>query len=829
MIYKKILVICLFFLFIFISSTTLAGPNNISNNQGLKDTSRLKMLLGKGEKLRDSRPDSSKYFYHLAIAAAGNLSNDKAENHLVSLAYIGLASVNCNMGDYPESLRNIALALKLADKFQDNDIKAQALNIRGLLHYNQSRYDSAVVNYQEALRLAKIAVNKRVQAKIYTNLAIIKYLQGNFEPALRNFENTLAIARDLGDIELMNGTWINMGLIASNFGEYPKAIHYYNKAIEGYEKVDGKAGLLLCYQNLGSLYLQTGDFGKTAEAFNSSLKLSEDVGDKVNISIAHHNLAELYAKVGDYDQAMQEYLKSIRLKEEQGDKKNLTEGYNGIGNLLYQHSEYQKALEYYKKSLQINQELNLVRGISIDYSYMANVFAAQNLFSQAITYYQKALDLSKSIHNKTGVSDLYISLGMTYSKLKQFGRAREYLLMALKQKSELGEKENIATVHCELANYEFSLAENSPPEDKFLHYQKAEDYGLKAFHSAELIQSIQVMNIASYALKKIYKSMGNYEQALKFAEKYSSTNDSLFNKAKAEAINYAEGRWSVEKQQNIIQGLERQKKFQSELLEGKVKESKQQKLIIYISAGLLLLTVVFIIFLYLYNRKRREIFHQEQLNRLAVLKLQNIRNRMSPHFLFNTLSSISHSVNEPELLKNKISQMSLLLRRIIENTEKTAIPLEEELQIVKAFVDLQREKIASPFTFDIQVTREIDPAMLIPAMILQIPVENALKHGLMSKEQGPCELMIKAVKHDSNIQIKITDNGPGPSVNGSKYPGTGTGLKMVMQNIHFLNSKNKNKIQFSIKEIQNTEQDSSGTIVEIIIPDKYSFELKTKL
>jgi LytS/YehU family sensor histidine kinase len=220
-----------------------------------------------------------------------------------------------------------------------------------------------------------------------------------------------------------------------------------------------------------------------------------------------------------------------------------------------------------------------------------------------------------------------------------------------------------------------------------------------------------------------------------------------------------------------------------------------------------------------------EMLNQKHFDHLTILKMQNIRIRIGPHFLFNMLSSISHSVHQPELLINKISNLSLLLRKILENIERPAIPLDEELSIVKAFVELQRDKVAPPFNFNIIIEPSIDREMLIPAMIIQIAAENALKHGLMNMEQGPCDLIIKVEKREDGSRITISDNGTGLSNQFAKEPGTGNGLRMVMQAIHFLNSKNRSKILFSIAERKAAEQASPGMITEIVIPDNYSFKI----
>jgi LytS/YehU family sensor histidine kinase len=214
--------------------------------------------------------------------------------------------------------------------------------------------------------------------------------------------------------------------------------------------------------------------------------------------------------------------------------------------------------------------------------------------------------------------------------------------------------------------------------------------------------------------------------------------------------------------------------------------------------------------------------------------MQNTRNRISPHFLFNALCSLSGSADNPGYVREKLNKISFLLRKSLENIETTAIPLSEELEIVKAYIDLQRERIPGQLDVDFAIDDSTDLQQSVPAMMIQIPVENAIKHGLLPLEQPHKQLLIDIRRNEMGHRIIIEDNGVGISSVPERVEGTGTGLKVLMQTIHLLNSKNKNKITFSIREKDSGEgvlsgtsesnvRTNSGTIVEIFIPLTYSF------
>jgi tetratricopeptide (TPR) repeat protein len=789
-------------------------PQNISEN--------IDKILEKAEYYSGFNQDSSIWFYENAIDTARLIHLEKESFHYIGLCFVGMAAVNCNMGNYTASGQNVAKALEIAEIKNDLDIMSRAYNVKGLLFYNQSNFDSASFYYDKALLLLNKTGNKALEAKIHTNKAIINYFQGKSDEAIASFGRTLSIAEEINDTDLIIGTYINMGLVAQNFGEYQKSIDFNQKAIEGYKKINGKDGLVLCYQNLGSLYLLLGEYAKSLDLYNQSLQMAEEIGDKSNIAKAHHNIAEAYSRLGDFEQSVQEYLMSIRQKEALNDKSTLADGYNGLGTLYFQQGIYEKALEYYQKAMIIFEEMKFPKGQANTLASMASIFAAQHDFNKALHYYLKAIETYKKLNASSPMADQFINMGAIYSKLKQFELAEEYLLKALKMKTELTEKEGIAMVNLELANLKFEEAKIASTDSKNTILNQAVNFGLKSYNLAKELKVLPLQNSASSSLKKIYNELGNENQALKFSDIFISTNDSLFNKSKAEALTYAEARWSVEKHQSKINNLENEKKLQNEILKRKEKEGQQQKTIIYFGILLLIVLVASVVLITINNQRKRELSQQKQLNSLTVLKMQNIANRMSPHFIFNMLGSISDSVDKPEVAKNKINNLAMMLRNVIENIEHIAIPLEKELSIVEEFVELQKDKIATPFRFEIQIDPEINRQILVPAMIVQIPVENAIKHGLAHKENGPNEMKIRIEKSGSGSLISVIDNGIGLKNQKGKSEGSGSGLKMVMQTIQLLNAKNKNSITFSVNERLDGNQ---GTNVEIIIPGEYSFQI----
>ena len=207
--------------------------------------------------------------------------------------------------------------------------------------------------------------------------------------------------------------------------------------------------------------------------------------------------------------------------------------------------------------------------------------------------------------------------------------------------------------------------------------------------------------------------------------------------------------------------------------------------------------------------------------------MENIRTRISPHFFFNALSTLSAETADPETTHRNIKMLLLLLRKSVDNAEQLAIPLADELELVKGYISLQGGRVPEPFTVNYDVVPGTNLDHLIPAMIIQIPVENAIKHGLMPVT-GEKTLTIRLRNYDTGVLIIVEDNGTGYLSSANRIVGAGTGLKLLHQTINTLNSINSSKIEFSIRKKETENRTSRGTIVEIKVPDNYSYDLATK-
>jgi two-component system LytT family sensor kinase len=212
----------------------------------------------------------------------------------------------------------------------------------------------------------------------------------------------------------------------------------------------------------------------------------------------------------------------------------------------------------------------------------------------------------------------------------------------------------------------------------------------------------------------------------------------------------------------------------------------------------------------IWNSARAEHRLAEQEKLLLAARVQALANQINPHFLFNTLTSISSLIrSQPETARVVIVKLSALLRRLMRSQEHF-VTLREELAAIDEYLEIERVRFGSSLV----VEKQIDPASLgvvVPSMILQPLVENSLKHGL-ARKVGQGRIVIRTTHKDHHAIIEIIDNGVGmPEEDRDLTSTSGIGLKNVNERLSVIYGANY--------RIQLDSADGEGTLARIEIPE----------
>ena len=231
------------------------------------------------------------------------------------------------------------------------------------------------------------------------------------------------------------------------------------------------------------------------------------------------------------------------------------------------------------------------------------------------------------------------------------------------------------------------------------------------------------------------------------------------------------------------------------------------------SFGSILFT--FLIGLWIYRIRIRRIKTQEAAKRrIKELEIKAIRSQMNPHFIFNALNSIQSLINGSQFKEANIylSKFAVLLRGVLNNSEKSRISLSDELQAVELYCQL--EQLRFEFKFEISIDPEVDCDLIeIPGMIIQPLAENAVVHGLSGKGAlGKLDIQVK--RQNGNLCVCVSDNGIGLQTQKiDELSQKGFGLKLVEERINILNLDGK-EAKLTVENRSN----ATGTVATLIIP-----------
>jgi two-component system LytT family sensor kinase len=191
----------------------------------------------------------------------------------------------------------------------------------------------------------------------------------------------------------------------------------------------------------------------------------------------------------------------------------------------------------------------------------------------------------------------------------------------------------------------------------------------------------------------------------------------------------------------------------------------------------------------IWNSARIEHRLQEQEKLLMASRLDALASQINPHFLFNTLTSVSSLIrSEPEKARTLIVKLSGLLRRLLRSQEHF-VTLREELEAIDEYLDIESIR----FGPQLKVEKHIDPAtldLIVPSMMLQPIVENSIKHGL-SQKLGEGRITIRSLREKDHAVIDIIDNGVGIAAGqAGRVKGSGIGLRNVNERLHVIYGAN---------------------------------------
>lgn len=235
-----------------------------------------------------------------------------------------------------------------------------------------------------------------------------------------------------------------------------------------------------------------------------------------------------------------------------------------------------------------------------------------------------------------------------------------------------------------------------------------------------------------------------------------------------------------------------------------------------------LLSILLVVYISRYFVKRTQFKKNQKIiedKRLSELQLKALRSQMNPHFVFNSLAAIQYYINnnQMEASETYLVKFSKLIRQFFEWTKETNISIEDEVKLLKNYLDIEKLRFKDKFEYTINIDANLDRKLnKLPTMLLQPIVENAINHGIFNKENnGEVTINFKCIDNKS-FKVEIIDDGVG-FVNTTKKGNRKVKSSHVLEDrLRFLNKSGQWTITYSEKELHSNLKDK-GNISTFII------------
>jgi sensor histidine kinase YesM len=518
---------------------------------------------------------------------------------------------------------------------------------------------------------------------------------------------------------------------------------------------------------------------KAAKLLEQALLVADEINNhKLNANL-YMAIGNCYYYAQNYAKALQYFLKGLPYTQKYPNEyikaslyMNIGNVYNSQGNFDLSKSFYTKSLHFLSREKEYDLQINL-------YNNLGMIEGQSGNYDGAIDYLLKGIAVAEKNGLYKESANCYNNLGISYTYKKQYSNALLYLNKALTLSTQYNNTREMANSLSDIANI----------------YAEKNEYTLAIKTYQQALTEAQRTNYL-YLIAVIYEKMGNlayatkdYKNAVEYYKQFKLLNDSLFNTEKSKQINELQAKYESDKKDQEINTLKTENEYKAKL-------AYRRAWIIGICV-FALVVVIALIFLLQKNIKQRKdanlsLQKQNQLiqkqnkeiekqkkdleDYTAELEKENViaqyetlKNQVNPHFLFNSLNVLSSLIKKnPEKAYNFTKEFAKIYRVALSLKENLLINLAEELDFVQSYIHLQKVRFGDNLQVNINISEHC-MQLFIPPFALQMIVENAIKHNIIS-ESNPLVINITCQNNKliiiNNLQRR-TDNTDSTGI-GSK-------------------------------------------------------------
>ncbi len=546
----------------------------------------------------------------------------------------------------------------------------------------------------------------------------------------------------------------------------------------------------------GFNYTIVSDYSSAKKSFEQGQKFLKTAGDKVWLALLLRSQARLDIEEGNYSESLYKLMQGLSLARDAHDVKSIVTIETNLGYLYGTLlGEYEKAIPFQNDALRQAEKIGDKVGMRNAYNAIAEMFKTQGNYSAALDAYTKGLFIDEEIKDS---GDIFIVLGNiadAYDRMGDYKQAFSYIKR--------------------VGNY---FLTKNPPRFQvwaewvlgkvYLHTGNADSGFYYGKHSLMLARKLgyreMLIEIAQLVAESAVK-LRMYDTAYKYEQLSSAYKDTLAGQVTARKTTMLQAQIELDKKEAQIALLTKDQQL-------KIAETKRQRLFLYAVLSALTFVIALSIVLYRNNRskqranlllqkQKKEIDDQKQKvehtleelrstqsqlvqsekekmiahhhKELLSLEAKALRAQMNPHFIYNCMNSIKALIQSEDKRRSieYLTTFSKLIRTIFQNSNKRQISLYDEIETCKLYTQLESMRLNGKLQYNFCIDPNLDlKSVMVPALIVQPFIENAIWHGIVPKVGGSVNISVKA--NDESVICEVDDDGIGREMSKLNKPVT---------------------------------------------------------
>lgn len=572
-----------------------------------------------------------------------------------------------------------------------------------------------------------------------------------------------------------------------------------NRMFIASSKIKYPWGIFMNMAIIGVVACNKGEFDYALKLHETALAYGRAHRFKQKESTTLGNIAKDYSGKGDYKKAIDLYLEAAKVAQEINDTLQVGQALQGVGQTYNKIGYSAEAIRYCSQAAEIFQKKKRYTSLRWAYGNIAAAYMDSCRFDSAYRYIwltKGAYDLATG--GAPPETDFYVNLAICSDSLQRKDSAAYYFARAIETARADNDEGGLQPALFYLAVKEEKAGKN---KDAIQHYKEA-------LQLTDKYNNFEGSIVTATNLAKLYAKTGDYYNAYHYSVKAAGFKDAYLDQEKIRAVTAQNTKF--EKQQ--LQ-FEFEKKTAATQLINQQKISKRNMLL-YSFIGLALLLLAGIVFLVKYFRQKAVI----NAGRNNELKQRLLLTQMNPHFIFNSVDNIQSLIHigKKEDAVNYLNRFSKLTRQILEHSRENYIGLDEETDMLDNYISIQKLLYNKNFHHTITIEDGVDAtAILIPPMLTQPFIENAIRHGLKDRKEDGI-VKVRFYMQNGQLFFEVTDNGAGIMAKEKQTGHQSLSTQITKERLESISRKNK--IIIETRNIAGTDNKVEGVKTFFEIP-----------